>query len=791
MQRYYYWFFGWLLWLGFALPVRAQIVPNGLGTQVTVNGQQFDIHGGTRAGANLFHSFAKFGLNQGQIANFLSNPAIRNILARVTGGDVSVINGLIKVTGGNSNLYLMNPAGIVFGPNASLNVPAAFHATTANAIKIGNGYFGMHTTAAELATLTAEPNGFAFSSLNQNLNPGTPAGVIVNQANLNVNPGQTIVLAGNQVINTGTIQSPNGTIIITATADGKYVNVSQSGNILSLDLPVAVNQNIAVQHLRPVLPTDIPQLLTGTAYVSGTVSTASAVRNPDSLLSISGERVILDRANLSNVGTDGLIQIRVAPGIANEGYVFLDRVRNYEQLVNALAPGSEAYLLNRTDSGVEKVNQVLAKRGGVQRLDIVGDGNAGQIWFGKDFITLDTLPQYEAQIAQWGQGLTGSREIYLYACNLAASQAGRELVGEISQLTNGNVGASTDMTGHSRYGGNWQLEYSTGNLAGQLVFDAQAVSLADVKLVTFTVTNNADSGAGSLRQAVSDANSSAGADNIAFASGTNGTPIVLTSGELVVSDPDGLTITGNGVSETIIDGNNASRVFNVTKGDITFENLTIRNGKTTGNGGGILASGNVTLNNATVSGNKASINGGGISANKNVTLTNSTVSGNTAGVAGGGILAGSTVTLTNSTVSGNTATIAKHTKVDMIWVAGRSPTLVSQNLKATTLTYLAIVKMVGGFWLVARSPSPTPPCQTIRLVNLAGGFWLMARSPSPTPPCQTIRLVDLAGGFWLMARSPSPTPPCRAIRLVGMAGGFWLVARSPSPTPPCRAIRLV
>jgi filamentous haemagglutinin family N-terminal domain len=318
MQRYYYWFFGWLLWLGFAFPVRAQIVPNGLGTQVTVNGQQFDIHGGTRAGANLFHSFAQFGLHQGQIANFSSNPAIRNILARVTGGDASVINGLIKVTGGNSNLYLMNPAGIIFGPHASLNVPAAFIATTANAIKIGNGYFGMNTTAAELAALTAEPNGFAFSSLNQNLNPGTPAGVIVNQANLNVNPGQTIVLAGNQVINTGTIQTPHGTIIITATADGKYVNVSQSGNILSLDLPVAVNQNIAVQNLRPVLPTDIPQLLTGTAYVSGTVSTASEVRNPDSLLSISGERVILDKANLDNLGTDGLIQIRVAPGIANE-----------------------------------------------------------------------------------------------------------------------------------------------------------------------------------------------------------------------------------------------------------------------------------------------------------------------------------------------------------------------------------------------------------------------------------------------------------------------------------------
>jgi filamentous hemagglutinin family protein len=49
------------------------------------------------------------------LPHFLSNPAIRNILARVTGGEVSVINGLIKVTGGNSNLYLMNPAGLCLG----------------------------------------------------------------------------------------------------------------------------------------------------------------------------------------------------------------------------------------------------------------------------------------------------------------------------------------------------------------------------------------------------------------------------------------------------------------------------------------------------------------------------------------------------------------------------------------------------------------------------------------------------------------------------------------------------
>ncbi|MGB3513449.1 MAG: filamentous hemagglutinin N-terminal domain-containing protein, partial [Microcoleaceae cyanobacterium] len=83
---------------------------DGTGTTVNQNGNQFDIEGGARNGANLFHSFDQFNVNSGQTANFLTTPDTRNILGRVTGGDASIINGLIQVIGGNSNLFLMNPA---------------------------------------------------------------------------------------------------------------------------------------------------------------------------------------------------------------------------------------------------------------------------------------------------------------------------------------------------------------------------------------------------------------------------------------------------------------------------------------------------------------------------------------------------------------------------------------------------------------------------------------------------------------------------------------------------------
>ena len=121
----------------------AQISPasDGTGTTVTPNGNTFDIDGGTLENKNLFHSFDSFNLDSGQIANFLSQPSIQNILSRVTGGDPSVINGMVRITGSDANLFLMNPGGIVLGPDASLDVMGSFTATTATGIGFGDEFF--------------------------------------------------------------------------------------------------------------------------------------------------------------------------------------------------------------------------------------------------------------------------------------------------------------------------------------------------------------------------------------------------------------------------------------------------------------------------------------------------------------------------------------------------------------------------------------------------------------------------------------------------------------------------
>ncbi|HLZ33598.1 MAG TPA: filamentous hemagglutinin N-terminal domain-containing protein [Nitrospira sp.] len=115
-----------------------------LGTTVTPAGTTYNITGGTRPGngPNLFHSFGNFTVGSGDIANFVNNTglATSNILSRVTGGNPSQIYGMIQTEGfGNANLFLMNPAGILFGPSATLNVGGAAHFTTADYIRLFDG----------------------------------------------------------------------------------------------------------------------------------------------------------------------------------------------------------------------------------------------------------------------------------------------------------------------------------------------------------------------------------------------------------------------------------------------------------------------------------------------------------------------------------------------------------------------------------------------------------------------------------------------------------------------------
>ncbi|MEB3119063.1 MAG: tetratricopeptide repeat protein, partial [Limnothrix sp.] len=249
---------------------------DGTGTVVTPQGDRLDISGGSRSsdGANLFHSFERFNLNTQEIANFLATPDLRNILGRVVGGDPSRIDGLIQVSGGNPNLFLVNPAGLVFGPNARLNVPASFTATTATGVSFGeSGEFWFQATGAnQYANLLGDPTGLAFA-LSQ------PAGIL-NRAALAVPTGQSLSLVGGTVLSVGTLSAPGGRLMVAAVPGDRFVRFTPEGSVLALDLPIGGRPGADLA-LGPIAPRTIPELLAGQPVTAN----ALTVR-PDGTVSI-------------------------------------------------------------------------------------------------------------------------------------------------------------------------------------------------------------------------------------------------------------------------------------------------------------------------------------------------------------------------------------------------------------------------------------------------------------------------------------------------------------------------
>ena len=224
------------------------------------------------------------------------------------------------------------------------------------------------------------------------------------------------------------------------------------------------------------------------------------------------------------------------------------------------------------------------------------------------------------------------------------------------------------LLGRRRTPATWSLP--SVRVAPRLVPSLSFERLEDRTLLAmFTVTNLTNSGAGSLRQAIIDANNNAGPDDIVFQPGLSG-PILMTGGEMDITQS--LTITGNGSDETIIDGQLLSRIFDKSGSDVdlTLDSLTLRNGRTTAANerGGAIDSrhrdGSITVRNSTLTGNSTLgdfANGGAIFAfYDDVTISNSYFRGNfTSGRAGDGgaiyVNRYGSLTVTDSTFVGNRA----------------------------------------------------------------------------------------------------------------------------------------
>jgi filamentous hemagglutinin family protein len=214
-----------------ATTVQAQIIatptgdPGATGTIITPINTQIDITGGTQAGSALFHSFTQLDISKGQTANFQTPADVQNVLTRVTNGVPSTIDGTLQLSGAKANLYFMNPAGIVFGPNANLNLPASFVGTTASSIEIHGQKDSMtfedrksYTFKTFERDLNANPIDLPNYISHFNLNfPDKVSGSIINFGNLSLSSGNdaALVLIGQNVWSPADIKTQGNVILNT------------------------------------------------------------------------------------------------------------------------------------------------------------------------------------------------------------------------------------------------------------------------------------------------------------------------------------------------------------------------------------------------------------------------------------------------------------------------------------------------------------------------------------------------------------------------------------------------
>ncbi|MDJ0743138.1 MAG: filamentous hemagglutinin N-terminal domain-containing protein, partial [Xenococcaceae cyanobacterium MO_167.B27] len=479
-----------------AVPVKAQITPDGTtNTSLTPTDNGIRIDGGDqrscclghRVGYNLFHSFREFSVINGTEAFFNNGSDIVNIFSRVTGGDVSRIDGLIRANG-KANLYLINPAGIIFGENASLNIGGSFLGSTANSIVFPEGEF-LATDGDHPPILTINmPIGLTFGN-----NPGE---IAVNASNLQVNNGEAFVLLGGNVSIAGAeITAPGARIELGGVAEFGQVsfNLQQSGEdfgIDSISFPegvaradvtltngVEVNVRAAGGGSISVNGRNIKISggeLGGSSLIAGIASESRSTEavagditlNATNDITVSQGSRIFNRVEESGVGNSGGINITTTNLFLTEGSVVNASIfgEGNGGTININASGTiSADKVDQDGLGSGIFSQVgergvgnsgginitttklFLRQGGQVTASTFGDGNAGAITIkASDTISADGADQHGSnsgifsQVGERGMGNSGG--INITTTKLSLTQGGR-----VSASTFGdeNAGAIT------------------------------------------------------------------------------------------------------------------------------------------------------------------------------------------------------------------------------------------------------------------------------------------------------------------------------------------------------------
>ena len=174
--------------------------------------------------------------------------------------------------------------------------------------------------------------------------------------------------------------------------------------------------------------------------------------------------------------------------------LFIDsQVENYQFLAFEVIPGVEVTILQKDRDGIAQISEVLQSQSQAINVHIVSHGSPGCLYLGNSQLSLDTLDSYTRDLKTWFSNssfIPHPSSLLIYGCNVAAGDAGEEFIAKLHDITGAEVAASTTRIGNAAKGGDWQLDYQTGKIATEIVFNRQVQRAYAGVLVDVNIDNN-------------------------------------------------------------------------------------------------------------------------------------------------------------------------------------------------------------------------------------------------------------------------------------------------------------
>ena len=249
--------------------------------------------------------------------------------------------------------------------------------------------------------------------------------------------------------------------------------------------------------------------------------------------------------------SDALPAERIATDALHCELVIVDpQVSGYQQLIADLtARGTngtliESVVLDPQRGGVDQISEILASRSDLDAIHLISHGSDGAIQVGGDTLDLAAVQQHEEAVRTWGGALSDQGDLLIYGCDLAATETGQALVDTLAGLTGADVAASEDLTGHANRGGDWDLEYRSGDVETDVAFGIDAQDAWDEVLAVTVDTSSSGF--------VTDADTNPGLVTVSHTTSAGTNRLMLVG---VSMEPEGETVTSvsyNGSGMTLI-----------------------------------------------------------------------------------------------------------------------------------------------------------------------------------------------------------------------------------------------